>query len=85
VPDSSRREMSVWNLLVKLVIAFCWGLLTEAAFFGIGMAYGALSYTGLRDGWTVFVIVVSGYIAALIGLPFSLSIFLWRLWRMLPD
>jgi hypothetical protein len=85
VPDSNGREMSGWAFLVKLVIALCWGLLTEAAVFGIGMAYGTLSYTGPRDGWTVFVTFVSAYIAALVGLPFSLSVFLWRLWRMLPD
>ncbi len=77
--------MSFWAFLARLAIAFCWVLLSEAAFFGVGLAYGRLSYNGLHDGWEIFAICLPAYTAALIGLPFSIAFALWRLWRMLPD
>jgi hypothetical protein len=85
MPKSGGREMSVWGFLARLFIAFCWGLLSEAAFIGVGLAYHMLSDNGLHDREAIFSLYLSALLAALIGLPFSIAFALWRLWRTLPD
>lgn len=75
------KNRSRWTMLARIGAAFFWALLTEAAFFGVGEAVGYFSYSGPPDGWHVFSTFLFAYIAALIGLPFSLAVLGWRLWK----